>query len=370
MMYKAITWSLVMLLVACNVKTVNKKKHVTPYVFYRDSGTEVINVKAQYDVEGANDKENIRITFQGRPQQNFTVHLRENLMHPPTKYKASEKLLAIADIEGQFDALRNLLLNAKVIDKHYNWIFGDGHLVLLGDFMDRGELVMECLWLIYSLEEKAKQAGGYVHFILGNHELMNLSGDTRYVHPKYFLDAMAMKKRYVDLFDSNTELGRWLRTKNVIEQIGDLLFVHGGIAPEINQLGEDLEQINTIARPYYANAMQRSYKDPLVNVIVQYKTAPFWYRGYYDRKEPLPNAVIDNTLKKFQVKHVITGHTVVADTISTWYDGKIINIDTRHSAGKSEALLMEGNKYFRINTKGQRREIKVLSSRKKLESIK
>ncbi len=43
----------------------------------------------------------------------------------------------------------------------------------------------ECLWLIYSLEEKAKAAGGYVHFILGNHEIMNMQGDFRYVQDKY-----------------------------------------------------------------------------------------------------------------------------------------------------------------------------------------
>ncbi len=45
-----------------------------------------------------------------------------------------------------------------------------------GDMFDRGDQVTECLWLVYALEETAKAAGGYVHFILGNHELMNLQG--------------------------------------------------------------------------------------------------------------------------------------------------------------------------------------------------
>ena len=46
-------------------------------------------------------------------------------------------------------------------------------------------MVTEVLWLIYSLEEKAKAAGGYVHYILGNHEIMNMSNDLRYVQNRY-----------------------------------------------------------------------------------------------------------------------------------------------------------------------------------------
>ncbi len=48
---------------------------------------------------------------------------------------------------------------------------------------DRGEQVTECLWRIYSLEKKAKSAGGYVHFIL-EITVMNLQGDHLYVQAK------------------------------------------------------------------------------------------------------------------------------------------------------------------------------------------
>ncbi len=61
---------------------------------------------------------------------------------------------------------------------------------------DRGEQVTECLWLIYSLEEKAKAVGGYVHFVLGNHEIMNLQGDFRYVQEKYKITAQVMARPY------------------------------------------------------------------------------------------------------------------------------------------------------------------------------
>jgi hypothetical protein len=44
----------------------------------------------------------------------------------------------------------------------------------------------------------------------------------------------------------------------------------------------------------------------------------------------------------------------VRDTISVWYDGKVLNTDVHHSEGKSEALLIEDNKYYRVNSEGKK----------------
>ena len=91
----------------------------------------------------------------------------------------------ISDIEGNFGAFRKLLQGNRVIDENFNWTYGKDHLVLVGDFVDRSTMVTEVLWLIYSLEEKAKAAGGYVHYILGNHEIMNMSDELDYVQERY-----------------------------------------------------------------------------------------------------------------------------------------------------------------------------------------
>ena len=84
-----------------------------------------------------------------------------------------EKVVVISDIEGNFTGFYSFLRNNGIIDEKFNWSFGKGHLVLLGDFMDRGDHVTQVLWLIYKLEKEAMQAGGFVHFVLGNHELLN-----------------------------------------------------------------------------------------------------------------------------------------------------------------------------------------------------
>ena len=83
---------------------------------------------------------------------------------------------------------------------------------------------------------------------------------------------------------------------------------------------------------------------------------PYWYRGYYGRwKVENVGQIIDYTLKQYDVSKIITGHTVVSDTISTHYGGKVINIDTPHARGKSEALLIENGTYYRVNIEGERR---------------
>jgi hypothetical protein len=63
---------------------------------------------------------------------------------------------------------------------------------------------------------------------------------------------------------------------------------------------------------------------------------------------------IDSTITKFNIRHIATGHTIVADTISVLYGGKVLNTDVHHAAGKSEALLIEDGKFYRVNANGER----------------
>ncbi len=287
------------------------------------------------------------------PGQTFSVQLKDQLQNEKNEFKDVSKLLALSDIEGDFSSFSQLLQAGGVIDENFNWTFGDGHLVLTGDFLDRGQQVTEVLWLIYSLEEKAKAAGGYVHFILGNHEIMIMSSNLKYVNQKYLDNARLMNKSYESLYDQNSEIGRWLGTKNIVEKIGKLLFVHGGISDEVNNLNIPISRINQLARPYYFNS-RYEFLDRITSAILSTKVGPFWYRGYYMGDERATPRQINKTLSNFDVKEIITGHTRIADTISVCYSGKIINLDSHDSHGKPEALLIDGEKYYRINPEGKK----------------
>ena len=309
----------------------------------------------------------------------FPVRLKQQMIIEPSEFDQPQKLLAFSDIEGNFDAFRKLLQSNKVIDENYNWTFDKGHLVFCGDMFDRGNQVTECLWLLYSLEEKAKAAGGYVHFVLGNHEIMNLNSDHRYAEDKYIQNAALIGRSYAELYSSASELGKWLRTKNIMEKIGNMLFVHGGICKEVSELPLSISEMNTLARPYLdKDSLARQSTDKKLALLFNYedKLSPFWYRDYYldqemkilgggqkgiDTVYKTPMKVIDDVLEKFGVAHIITGHTVVAhnneagDTVSVHYNGKVLNTDTRHALGKSEALLIEGDKFYRVNDKGEKK---------------
>ena len=330
-----------------------------PYVLYKGDKVYIKyvvqknNIKSvQTDSVAAAQKSKINLSVATDvPEKHFLVTLKKEIQNEKAVTPNVNKLLALSDIEGNFSAFRKLLQGNGVIDSAFNWIFGNGHLVLTGDFVDRGEQVTEVLWLIYSLEEKAKAAGGYVHFVLGNHEIMNLNLDLRYLNKKYLENTTLLNEGFETLYGEQSELGRWLRSKNIIENVGGILFLHGGISPFINNFDVSIEEINVLARPYYADTTDNypSGIDSLFN-----SSGPFWYRGYYTGKRKATMQQIDSTLEKFKVNKISTGHTVVADTISAWFDGKVFNTDVHHARGHIEALLMENNKFYRVNADGRK----------------
>jgi hypothetical protein len=296
----------------------------------------------------------LSLPYADKPGKSFSFRLKQVMYNEPAEYNQARKIFVLADIEGNFRTFCKLLYAGGVIDKYLKWNFDDGHLVLVGDCFDRGDQVTECLWLIYSLEEKARKNGGYVHFILGNHEIMNLNGDWRYVHPKYAEKGATFKNPPAALYDGNAELWRWLRTKNIMEKIGDTIFVHGGIAPELLRLNLSVAEINNLARTYY-NRANELFTDPALNTIFNSESSPFWYRGYY--QQAVTEEQIDSILDQFGVKTIITGHTIV-DRITLFFNGKVINVDTNHATENSEALLIRNGKLYRIDSKGRKEKIK------------
>lgn len=333
-----------------------------PYVMYADDKMHInyitrengVNVLSTESLPLSAKAGQVIMVATEDPGKTFEVKLKPKLQAERSEWGKPKKQLVISDIEGNFAAFRKLLVANKVIDDNFNWTFDEGHLLLVGDFVDRGAQVTEVLWLIYSLEEKARAAGGYVHYVLGNHEIMNLSGDLRYLHPKYVEAASLMKKPFVELYGEASELGRWLRTKNVAEKIGDVLYVHGGISPLVYRVPFDVPMINKIARPFYADSV---YNYPNAETEILYSDfGPFWYRGMYKAGDPrVIEKEVDSSLMRFNTKHIVTGHTVVSDTVSMWFKGKVFNTDTHHAKGHSEGLLIEGgDKFYRVDANGNR----------------
>lgn len=336
-----------------------------PYVLYRDGAIltkEIVpnkqgSLECRIDSTDGSMRDKLELTsITDEWGKTFSIRLKESLRPEKSVYDKPSKMFMVSDIEGNFSALRKLLCSNGIIDSNYNWTFGTGHLALVGDFFDRGNQVTECLWLIYSLENKAKEAGGYVHFLLGNHEIMNLNGSLGYIQNKYRRNKALMNEKYEDLWGKDSELGRWLRTKNIIEKIGDILVCHGGISKQINEMDASISEINNIARQYYDREDEAQDVNGRAKFLFSSTDSPFWYRGYYtmDDKPKASADQVDSTLDKFNVNLIVTGHTVNrSGTISTYYDGKVLNTDTHHASGKSEGLLVIGSTWYKASDQGK-----------------
>lgn len=328
-----------------------------PYVFYKEDNIIIKSVvlkDSEYVLSEfvVSDKNEIKLSCNIDGEDSFSFELNDNLDLQPTEYLSPEKILAVSDIEGNFQGFRAILTGSGVIDKEYNWTFGKGHLVLVGDFFDRGLNVTETLWLIYKLENESEKAGGKVHFILGNHEIMNLYGNTKYVRNKYKENSNILNEPYINLYSENTELGKWLRTKNVIEKIGNIVFLHGGISPDLVRSDLTLDEINETSR---SNIGKRSdsIETDAGKLVSSSKVGPYWYRGLV--KEEVTQEEVTLILKYSNSERIIVGHTLV-DSISAFYQNRIIAIDLDHTeyfkSNKIHALMIEGGNYFVIDNEG------------------
>tara|TARA_B110001450_G_C17627171_1_gene483635 strand:- start:251 stop:1279 length:1029 start_codon:yes stop_codon:yes gene_type:complete len=277
-------------------------------------------------------------------------------------YNNVKKIIALSDIHGQYDLTIELLKNNKVIDKELNWNFGKGHLVIAGDIFDRGDKVNEVLWLVYQLEIQAKNDGGRVHFVLGNHEFMVLQKDLRYIHEKYKVSSKLIGLEYDQLYGNKTVLGRWLRSKPSIIKINNNVFTHGGVSEEflINR-GVDFEKINLMMR-YYIDTPFEEMNSSIYNLYNGEKSL-IWYRDYFkEYGEDLTDADISKILKMLNTKHIVVGHCSY-DQVVQLYNNKIFGVDSSIKNGKyGEVLLIKKRKFYRGTLKGELIEFKKKSN--------
>lgn len=293
---------------------------------------------------------------------NFKFTISSSIKVPNSSYDDNNPILAISDIESGYKTFRDFLINNKVIDKKLNWTFGKGHLVLVGDFVDRGNSTTQVLWFIYKLEQEAKKQGGHVHYILGNHELKNMQGKYESASPKYYGIASILGKQHHELYNPNSFIGRWMASKNTIETINGNLFAHGGIHPDLANAELSLDEINQIIRNNYPFPYYPKKEKTIEGKLISTKTGICWYRGYF--KDDLSQEEVERGLDPFNAKAIIVGHTLQSE-VNRIYNGKVIGIDVRHPNDyhknwpnkKSEGLLIEGDKYFRVLHNGDKEEI-------------
>ncbi len=185
---------------------------------------------------------------------------------PPTYLPAAERIVAVGDLHGDFDATRRVLRLAGVIDEADHWAGGDLVFVQTGDVLDRGGGEQAILDLLERLADEAAAVGGAIYVLNGNHEVMNGALDLRYVTESGFADfedavvfdeedstlaAYPVEQRArVAALRPGGPYARLLADHNVVIVIGSNVFVHGGLLPE--HLDYGLERINEVVGGWLA----------------------------------------------------------------------------------------------------------------------
>lgn len=295
----------------------------------------------------------------------FQVKLH-NIKQRSWKHEPSDKIFVLGDPHGNLDCFVNVLQANNVINDKYQWIYGNNHLMIEGDVFDRGNDVLPIFWLIYKLEQEAKEAGGQVSFIYGNHEILVLVNDLRYITTKYrqLANKYSEEMRYADFFGVDTELGRWLSKQNTIEVIGRDMYVHAGFSMLVYDTGLTISQINEeLRKGLHKSTSQRNSQSQHSQLL--FKTnGPLWYRGLVDRERD--NAITDeNDLNKifnlFDVDRIIVGHTIF-DDVTTFFKGKVIalNVDNfkNWNNNKGRGILIENGITYIIYGDGRKNKLK------------
>lgn len=273
-------------------------------------------------------------------------------------YPAAERVVAIGDVHGDLAATRAALRIAGAIDGADRWIGGKLVLVQTGDEIDRGDGEQEIVDLFDRLAVEARAAGGAVYALNGNHEVMNVQLDFRYVTEGGFkdfedvpgLDTSGPRLTPVPppararaaAFVPGGPYAKKLAARDVIIAVGDTVFTHGGVLPAHTRYG--VARINREVRAWMEG------KSPSAPAVIAAEDSPVWARLYSIEPPPSPGsppcAALDQTLAAMSAKRMVVGHTVQRHGVTSACGDKIWRIDVgmaSHYGGKPAALEIVGD---------------------------
>lgn len=288
---------------------------------------------------------------------------------------APGRIVAVGDVHGAFDKYTAILREARLLDARARWIGGNATLVQVGDAIDRGDDSRKVLDLIRRLETEAPKTGGAVRFVLGNHEVMRMAGDWRYVSKADYesfrspqadsmrerlyaeaakageaaakakgekFDDKDFRKKWFDkmplgsgemvaTFSESGDYGQWLRQHDIMVRINGIAFVHAGPGRTFADRG--CAGLNADARTEL-KALNLQAPD-LKKQLLWSPEGPLWYRGFVGVEPVASDDDVTAILKALGVSRMVIGHTATKPgKIRSYYDGRILAIDSGMLGGE------------------------------------
>lgn len=240
------------------------------------------------------------------------------------------RMVIVGDIHGRLDLLVEAL-SATGLARDGRWTGGDAVLLQTGDLADRGPHGLRCMDLMMSLSRQAREAGGHVIPVLGNHELMALaSADENCIGARHMwmrnggpavyrewvereqLDpSPALAPAFHALFSPSGSYGRWIVTRPPAAVVDGVLVTHAGMDSDLTVDGLVREAEAVMASLPGAGSRLVDLDSPVFG-----EWGPFWNR----RLDP---AGVGGVCEREGVAIQVIGHTPAFGVT-----GLVLNVDS------------------------------------------
>lgn len=243
------------------------------------------------------------------------------------------RIIAIGDVHGDYGSALDALQLAGAVDNAGDWI-GDGLIVVqVGDQTDRGDDEREILDWFEDLRVQAEAAGGAFYPLLGNHEVMNVQLDLRYVTDggfddwddtpydetdPFFMQFDEDARGRVAAFRPGGPYARLLSDHMIAVQLDETVFVHGGLTPRYAEQG--IDAINAEVSRW----MSGLGPEP---VSVRGDDCPIWSRHFSSETGAEACALLEESLELLGAERMVVAHTVQADGITSACDDRVWRVD-------------------------------------------
>ncbi|KAL4435245.1 hypothetical protein ABPG77_001927 [Micractinium sp. CCAP 211/92] len=279
---------------------------------------------------------------------------------PTVFVQATGRIVAIGDIHGDLQKALACLEMAGVLAEdggHIKWVGGDTVVVQLGDVLDRGDCEIGSVLLLRELDRQARQEGGAVYMLNGNHESLNVAGDFRYVTPGAFFEsaraaglseadiAAGDQRRILQarwyLYQPGGAMARELAKNPTVLVVNNIVFAHGGLLPHHLKYG--LQRINDEVAAWMngttlPDGSQAAPPFPAMgdSNSVQWNRT-FGKERVSDYERMHMNMQLRATLEALNARAMVVGHTPQMSGVNCECDGRVWRVDAGMSSGVLDA---------------------------------